>query len=202
MNHIYSEKKEDFQELYSKLETKLSDSIGKQVLIVENRINNYGCGGRNSLILTTSKLGVLTSQFEKLDDFGIVLPMEKYVQKVKEDSNWDLVAGSMEVSGYKILDLVREVETIFSEPSCNTGRFALSTPALYFAFGNNVEEYFRSGLPLKANGLEFEKNKELDRSYFKALELLDLKIPLNLQTIQDSIEESRRDFERVREKYV
>jgi len=212
MHHEYSKKEEDFQQAFDELGGRLNDFVGQQILVAENKINGYGCGGVNRFVDRTLKLGILVSQFERIGDFGIVLPMSMHTLKTRrqmKESNWELISGSVTVPDYGIFNLVKNVESFF-EGSGGRGRSPrFSEPVLYFAIGDEeVERYFMIAPPLKLNGSEFVRGGDpktsgnRDTSYFDALRLLGLRVPVHLQTLPESLEESKRVIEEARARYA
>ncbi len=192
-----------FEEAYRKLESKLLLSRGKQVLFAENKLFPRGCGGVNKQVIKTLELGIL-EDFEKYENFGIILSMKNHVRKIENKSEWELVYKNIEVSDFKIINLGKEIRTPLSRVGCFSGSSYISEPALHFAFGEDVENYFMVGSPLQFNGSDIERgeNPKRDASYFDALRLLEIKIPVRLQTLSESLEESKMDFEKTREKYT
>ena len=199
------ERKDDFEKLYSELEAKLNNAIGKQVLVVENKMDGYGCGGSQSSMRTTLEFGILNSAFRKsTDSYGmnnLILHMEKHAAKIKgyqQPEGWNLVDGPILINSHKLAHLGLETEEIWSEPSCVRGGMSIFVPTLYFAFGEGVEEYFMGKRKMRINDTELKELPKDVGSYKEVLRCIGLDIPLRLQTLKKSLEESARKLEEAR----
>src|SRR3989344_5921878 len=101
-----SEIVERFKQAYADLEAKFSNAAGQQVLVAESTANHYGCGGRNSAIETSMKLGVLTSPFERKETLRIeeiVLSTDGYAEKsggAYASPEWELKKCAIIIPSY------------------------------------------------------------------------------------------------------
>ena len=193
MKSVNAPEFEIFRKNYSDLEIELSGSAGQPILVVKNRVQGYGCGGRQKHIDAETKLGVLSSspEMEELDKISalgkFVLPMEKHVEKVDALSGsgkWKLNQGPIIIPNYEIINLGQEVGYTFGRNR------DISASALTIETGKNVELYFRFHKSpsfemgkslewLEEKLPEYLKERDMDLSYVEAMDLLNLgeKVP-------------------------
>jgi len=194
-----------FQQNLSDLETKLNSAVGKPVLVVENSVESYGCGGSQQHISRRERLGVLTSipnlPFKKgtAETFSpyLILPMERHVDDLK------LKKGSIDISVYGSLSqflLGKDASYEIWEGGCFSSAWKISKPSFMLEVGKDVETYFRihnvmpwyPGKSLQEVA-ELLKNKpdsgaRIDTSYVLAMDLLGLeeKVPEDFRKMHDT----------------
>ena len=161
------------EEPYRKIEERLKNGEGHQILVVWQSESIHGCTGIVSSqyldpmfigIDTELKLGVLTSGLElNIKEGKIIFPTEKYVKK--EDGNsrkkWELKEGPITLDWYEFTSLDKE---IYRRSTKMPNDFAHLKNSLIFHLGKEVEQYF-------------EGDSYLDTSYVEALNLLEHKAP-------------------------
>jgi len=159
----------NFKDAYQEFKGKLKNAVGKQVLVVENKSRNHGCGGRYSTIEQTSSLGVLTSspglipyQHEKspleikLEELGVweswnprkfdfdhslVLPMKKYV-KISDAGH---SSQRLELKEEPLVLSPHELMYLGQHVEAENELFRTlkNAPAIFVETGEDVEKYFR-----------------------------------------------------------
>ena len=159
---------ENFKRAFADLEAKLSNAVGQQILVVENGINHYGCGGRNSEIETTTRLGVLKSPHEfvpyhpsdienklaalkiiepeKSLEYNLILPTDSHAVKNNNrmrQEKWELKREPIVLYPFSFINLGEEVGYKIGEDGCFSTAFRISKPALEFHIGEDVERFFR-----------------------------------------------------------
>jgi len=172
----------DNEKPYRETEARLKDSVGSQILVVEQKESTHGCPGIlppryiDPMFIgidTELRLGVLTSGLElDIGEGKIILPTERHARKYGLEysiNKWELKECPISLGLYEFMNLGKEIQKRMT-PMPND----LFTPfehGLMLHLGEEVEQYFSRNRSL------LDDKCILDTSYVDALNLLGLEIP-------------------------
>lgn len=178
---------EDYEKPYRKMEARLKNKTGNQILVVKQQESIHGCPGIippqhiDPIFIgvdTELKLGVLTGGLElNIEEGMIIFSTDKYVRKYGKlsEENWELKESPISLGWFEFMNLGKEVQgRTFSMPNNFSTNFQCG---LRVHVGEEVEKYFRRE--------SFAKVRPLDTSYVEALNLLKQEVPQDFRIAYD-----------------